>query len=55
MAQLVKCQTLDLNSGLDLRIMSSSSTLGSMWCGAYLIKEKNIILGEVGRSNHGRS
>ena len=29
-ALLVKCWTLDLSSGLDLRVMSSSPTLGSM-------------------------
>ena len=30
MAQLVKCPILDLRSGLDLTVMSSSPTLGSM-------------------------
>ena len=30
MAQLVKHGTLDLSSGLDLRVMNSSPTLGSM-------------------------
>ena len=30
MAQSVKCPTLDLSSGLDLRVMSSSPTLGSV-------------------------
>ena len=29
MAQSVKCQTLDLSSGLDLRVVSSSLTFGS--------------------------
>lgn len=29
-AQLVKCLTLDLGSSLDLKIMGSSPTLGSM-------------------------
>ena len=29
--QSIKHPTLDLNSGLDLRVMSSSSALGSMW------------------------
>ena len=29
-SQLVKCPTLDLSSGLDLSVMSSSPTLGSM-------------------------
>lgn len=30
MAQSVKCLTLDLSSGLNLRVMSSSPMLGSM-------------------------
>ena len=30
MAQLVKCLTLDLNSGLDIRVVSYSPVLGSM-------------------------
>jgi len=30
MAQLVICPTLDLSSGLDLRVVSSRPTLGSM-------------------------
>ena len=29
MAQLVKCLILDLSSGLDLRVVSSSPSLGS--------------------------
>ena len=29
MAQLVKCQTLDFGSGHDLRVLGSSSALGS--------------------------
>ena len=29
MVQLIKCPTLDLSSGLDLRIVSSSLALGS--------------------------
>ena len=29
-SQLVKCSTLDFNSGLDLTVVSSSLTLGSM-------------------------
>ena len=39
MAQSVKQLTLDLSSGLDLRVMSSSSTLGSAM-GLEPMKEK---------------
>ena len=30
MAQSIKCPTLDLNSGLNLRVVNSSPVLGSM-------------------------
>ena len=41
MAQLVKQLTLDLSSGLDLRVVSSSPTLGLLSSrGAYLQNKK---------------
>ena len=41
MVQLVKRPTLDLSSGLDLRVMSSSPMLGSMLSMSLL--KKNIL------------
>ena len=49
MAQLVKCLTFDLISGLDLSVMSSSTTLGSMLNNNNNIKtKKNGVLNPVG-------
>ena len=46
MAQLVKCPTLDIGSGLDRTVMSLTPTLGSN-VGAYKSKPKfNITIGE---------
>ena len=39
MAQSVKCPTLDLSLGLDLRVMSLSPVLGSLWVWS-LLKNK---------------
>ena len=45
MTQLVKRWTLYLSSGRDLRVMSSSSTLGSaLGCGAYLLEKKFFLI-----------
>lgn len=41
-AQLVGHPTLDLSSGLDLRVVSLSPVLDSTLCGAYVEKKKMI-------------
>ena len=49
-SQLVKCLTLDLSSGLDLRFMHSSPTLVSMLSVEPTVKEKK----KFGRKNKNR-